>query len=511
MKVYTPDNMRAADKYTIENLNVPGTHLMDRAAQTLFCELEPHLGKTKKFVILCGKGNNGGDGFALAKKLSESFENAVCISVFGKPTTNDALHFYNLCENLSTPDCKVTLIDAEENPDIAIQETETADVIVDAIFGTGFDGEISENSLCARLIELANSTSAFRLSADIPSGANAFSGAVSKIVFCADTTVTFAKGKIGMFSYPARDYCGKIIISDIGIPESVFKSFDSKYEVTDDAAVRHYLPKRYANSNKGSYGKLLVVAGSTDMTGATHLALSGALRFGAGLVAFASTPYVTNVIKHRLSEPVFLSLSDSEQDTDKLIEYSKSCSAVLIGCGLGSGTKTKDKVIRLIKECDCPIILDADGINTIVPNINVITEAKKGILLTPHPLEFSRIAGKPLSHILSNRLECAVEFSKAYGCTVLLKGAGTLICGKDGRVCINPIACSALSKGGSGDVLAGMIASFAAQGASLYESAVCGAYLHAMAGKELSLELSEYGVLPSDIPMCAAKILSRLI
>ena len=384
----------------------------------------------------------------------------------------------------------------QENAVTAAEETETADVIVDAIFGTGFSGEILNGSLCAKLIEISNKTTALRVSVDIPSGANALCGTISKTTFRADTTVTFAKGKIGMFSYPARDFCGEIIISDIGIPESVFSRFDSKYEITDEDTVRKYLPKRFPDSNKGSFGKLFVVAGSYDMTGAAHLALSGALRTGAGLVAFASTPYVTDIIKQRLSEPVFLSVDDSDEGTDRLIEYSKNCSAVLIGCGLGNDAKTKNRVVRLIKECDCPIILDADGINALISNINVITEAKKEILLTPHPLEFSRIAGKPLPDVLSQRLDCAKDFAKTYGCTLLLKGAGTVICDRKGRVCINPI---------------GMIASFAAQGTPLYESAVCGAYLHAMAGKELSRKFSEYGVLPSDIPACAARILSGLL
>ena len=511
MKAYTPENMRMADSFAIEKLGIPGITLMDRAADALYNALSEYLFKNRRFVILCGKGNNGGDGWALAKKLSDSFEKVVCISLFGKPVTSDAQHFCGMCESPINSASAIKIIHCQESFAEAEEAVSSADVIVDAVFGTGFSGEIEKDSFTSRLFELANDKDAFRLSADVPSGIDALLGTASESTFKADVTVTFAKLKAGMLSYPANSYCGKIIVADIGIPESVFDSFNSQYEVTDDTLIREYIPKRYADSNKGSYGKLLVFAGSKNMTGAAHLALSGALRTGVGLVAFASDPYVTDVTKHRLSEPVFMPISDLDDDTDALIEYCKNCSAVLIGCGIGTNENTKKRVIRMIKECSCPIILDADGINTVSDNINVITEAKSEILLTPHPLEFSRISGKSVSDISKNRLGVALEFSKKYNCCLLLKGAGTVICNKGEKVCINPISCSALSKGGSGDVLAGIIASFTAQGASLYESAVIGAYLHAIAGKELSKEYSEYGVMPSDIPEKVARILAVLL
>ena len=511
MKAYTPAHMRAADKYTIEKLGVPGSVLMDRAAESLFTNLGGHLGHNKLFVILCGKGNNGGDGWALAYKLSSVSERVVCVSVFGNPSTDDALYFFEKCIRTENHTFPVKIINAGNDIVSAINAVKKADVIIEAIFGTGFSGSIEKDSIPGKLIEEANNSPAYRMCADIPGGADALTGKCEGIVFNADVTVTFAKPKPGMFSYPARGYCGKIIIADIGIPESVFESFDTPFEIADDTAVRSCIPKRYANSNKGSYGKLLIHAGSRDMTGAAHLALSGALRSGAGLVISASDPYVNDILKSRISEPVFLSLNDSDTDTDKLIDHSKKCTAILIGCGLGTSNNTKKRVSRLIKECKCPIILDADGINCISDNINIITEAGNDILLTPHPLEFSRISGQTLDGICANRLVCAMEFSEKYNCTVLLKGANTVICEKGKRVCIIPVACSALAKGGSGDVLSGMIASFASQGAPLFESAVAGAYLHARAGEILAAEYSEYGVMPSDIPMAAARILSEIM
>lgn len=508
MKAYTPENMRCADSYTIKELGVPGITLMDRAANALFEVLTPFFNKGNSFVILCGKGNNGGDGWALGTKLAGAMENVVCISVLGEPTTDDARFFYNECIRDSNTGYPISILDACTDPDPAITAVKNASVITDAIFGTGFGGSIQRDSIVAKLITTANQNNCLKLAADIPSGANAQNGECSDITFKADLTITFAKAKIGMFSYPARSFCGNINIADIGIPEEIFTSMDSPYEMTDTDLVKAFLPKRYPDSNKGTFGKLLVYAGSHDMTGAAHLALSGALRSGVGLTVFASEEYVTDIMKQRLSEPVFLTVYDSDKDTDKLVEYSKKCSAMLIGCGLGNNENVKKRVTRLVKECECPIILDADGINALSDNINVISEAKKGILLTPHPLEFSRISGIPLNEICASRIRCAQEFSKKYNCTLLLKGAGTVICEKGIRTCINPIACSALAKGGSGDVLSGMISSFAAQGTGLYESAVIGAYLHGRAGEELAKEYSEYGVLPSDIPQKAANLLA---
>ncbi len=510
MIAYTPNDMRYADKYAVERLNIHGTVLMDRAADALFDALKAHIGKQKNFAILCGKGNNGGDGWALAVKLLNISENVVCVSVSDKPTSADALYFYDKClERIGYSSLNIT--DASVDFFSCAEAIKQADVIVDGIFGTGFSGEILKDGVIAKTIELANENKkAFKLAIDIPSGADALYGKVSQTVFRADLTVSFAKPKIGMFSYPAKEFCGKIKIADIGIPNEVFESFDSKYEIADNDAVKKYLPFRAANSNKGTFGKVLIYAGSENMPGAAQLAVSGALRCGAGLVCLASDNSVTDIIKSKFAEPIYFPISDSDNDTDRLIEYSRSCSAILIGCGLGKDKKTTERIKRLICECDLPIILDADGINAISDNINILSEAKNKIILTPHPLEFSRISKLDVSDILNSRIECADEFAKKYNCILLLKGAGTVISDGGKRICINPVACSALAKGGSGDVLSGMIASFASQGAGLYESAVIAAYLHGVAGIELSRTFSEYGVIPSEIPEKAARIIARL-
>ncbi len=269
------------------------------------------------------------------------------------------------------------------------------------------------------------------------------------------------------------------------------------------------LPKRTSNSHKGNYGKALMYVGSADMPGAARLASLGALRTGAGLVCVASHTKCIDICAASLCEPIYIRLPDGDKGTDAFIEYSGSCTCALVGCGIGKGEEVTKRVNRIIRELDIPIILDADGINAISGNINVLSEAKNEILLLPHPLEFSRISGISVEYIQKNRQVCADDFAKAHGVTLLLKGNGTVIADKNGRCCINTTGGSALSKGGSGDVLAGIICSLACQGLSLFDAAVCGAYFHGAAGDSLAVELSDYGVLPSEIPLCVAKLISE--
>ena len=273
MKVYTPEDLRFADKYTIENLGVSGVTLMDRAADALFDGLKEYIGKSGKFVILCGKGNNGGDGWAVGMKLCRMFEKTVCIAVCGTPSTGDALYFYDKCTACEKENFPIRIINSDTPFTEIEDEISSADVIVDAIFGTGFSGSIEKDTLVHSVIEAANKKVCHKISADIPSGANALTGKCSAVTFKANKTVTFAKPKIGMLSYPARSFCGKITVADIGIPEEVFEMRNTKYEASDNDLIRQYLPERNADSNKGTFGKLLVYAGSPDMTGAAHLAL----------------------------------------------------------------------------------------------------------------------------------------------------------------------------------------------------------------------------------------------
>lgn len=302
------------------------------------------------------------------------------------------------------------------------------------------------------------------------------------------------------------EYCEKL-----GLDKSIFENPELSLELADTELFRKYIPKRYKNSNKGSFGKALLYVGSNNMTGAAYLSALGSLRCGAGLTILVSEKAVTDILKTCLYETVFLPTEDGENGTEALLEYSKSCSAFLVGCGLSRGKEKSERVFKIIKNAKIPLIIDADGINAVSENINILSEAKCDILLTPHPLEFSRLTGFSVEQIEKNRVKYALEFSEKYNCTLLLKGVPTVICERGKRVCINPTGNSALAKGGTGDVLSGMITAFTAQGASLYESAVISAYLHGAAGERLSQECSEYGVIASQIPECCARLICEIL
>ncbi len=271
--------------------------------------------------------------------------------------------------------------------------------------------------------------------------------------------------------------------------------------LTSKDYVAKHLPRRTAESNKGTYGRTLLIAGSGDMRGAAALAVLGALRMGAGLVTLASTPKVIDTLSASIYEALWL-----DRSVHDLLERSDKMQSVGCGPGMGQTAETKQLVCDLLLREGAPLVIDADGINVLRGRAYLLKEAKREVILTPHPLEFSRLCGLSVEDIQSDREGTAAAFAKKYGVTLLLKGHRTVI--TDGKqTFINPTGSSALAKGGSGDVLCGMLCAFLAQGASPLDAAVLAVYLHGEAGDKLAKEYSEYGVLASDIPAAAAKLL----
>ncbi len=271
--------------------------------------------------------------------------------------------------------------------------------------------------------------------------------------------------------------------------------------LTSKDYVAKHLPRRKAESNKGTYGRALLIAGSDDMRGAAALAVLGALRMGAGLVTLASTPKVIDTLSASIYEALWL-----DRSVPDLLERSDKMQSVGIGCGMGQTAKTKQLVCDLLLREGAPLVIDADGINVLGGYAYLLKEAKREVILTPHPLEFSRLSGLSVETIQNDREGTAKAFAKEYGVTLLLKGHRTVITNGEDTF-INPTGSSALAKGGSGDVLCGMLCAFLAQGASPLDAAVLAAYLHGLAGERLAEVYSEYGVLASELPAEAAKLL----
>lgn len=498
MFTLSPDTIKYADTLAAEKYGIAEITLMKNAARSCFDIIKSRLEKSDRIVILCGKGNNGGDGYELASILKNAGFDVEVINIFGcLPGTDTAKTVYNECLTSG-----VAVLPFEK----AFEKSENADVIIDAIFGVGFYGSIQDESDIGRLISLCNGTNALKIAVDTPSGINCNNGRVDSVAFNADITVTMAYFKTGMLSYPAREYCEKIHIAKIGYPGELCDEIPKHALIVDDDFVGKVIPKRKANTHKGTYGRLLMYCASPDMTGAGVLGATAALRSGAGLVNIARDKETIRILQTHLIEPVFSVISDTDK-VNEILRLCEKATAVLIGCGLGTHDSDKDVLYSLIKNADCPLIIDADGINLLSLNKHILKEAKKLPILTPHPLEFARLIGKDVSEVQSDRINLAVSFAKEFGCILVLKGASTVIASPDGRLAVNTSGNAGLSKGGSGDVLAGLIASLCAQKLDSFESAAVSCYLHGKAADILKEKIGEYGLLPSDLPMEIAKLL----
>jgi NAD(P)H-hydrate epimerase len=386
-------------------------------------------------------------------------------------------------------------------------------MIIDALFGVGFHGELPRAE--AQAVSMANSSHALRVAVDIPSGIEADTGRLSAVCFDAEHTVTMEYIKRGMLLYPAREKVGRIHVCSIGVDrETVESRFSFPDRTVDAELIRRYVLSRPADSHKGTYGRLMLVCGSDRMTGAAVLACEGALRMGVGLCELVCTERVAQTVSMRCPEVVFRIVPDvDEWDNgvyEKLLLESVDADAVVIGCGLGVHKNVRKLVELLSSLVGCPLLLDADGINSLDGDTTLLENAKRDVMITPHPKEFARLVYRDIESVIMERYKSAHDLAKKCGVTVLLKGAATIIASPDGTSYINTTGNSGLAKGGSGDVLSGMIGALLAQGIPTVESAALGAHVHGAAADLLRGELGETGMLPRDIPSAAARYLASM-
>lgn len=498
MYTLSPHTIKKADREASEKYGTCELTLMKNAANACADYIKNLISKESKIAILCGKGNNGGDGYAISSILKNEGYEVFAVNVFdSEPNTKTARTVYE--------QAKEDLVNILPYDD-GVEALKSCDVIIDAIFGVGFYGKIDNESKVGEIISLCNKSGALKIAVDVPSGINSDDGRVEGEAFCAHYTFTMAYCKTGMLSYPAFAFCGNVKIADIGYPKELCESIEKSALVADDEYIKIKLLKREKNTHKGSFGRLLMYCASENMTGAGILAAKGALRAGVGLLNIARDDKTIKVLQNHLVEPVFSVLS-AENEKDELLTLATKATAILVGCGMGSAKKDKDTLFHLIKNANCPIIIDADGINAICENKMILREAKKTPVITPHPLEFARLLDMSASDVQKNRINLARDFAKENGCIVVLKGANTVIASPCGKLAINTSGNPGLAKAGSGDVLSGILASFVAQGIDVFDSVVLAVYLHGKAGDMLRDEISEYGFLPSDLPIAVAKLL----
>ncbi|MBP3436986.1 MAG: NAD(P)H-hydrate dehydratase [Clostridia bacterium] len=501
-----PCQISLIDTYAEKTLGIPTRELMRRAGLGVAKEIEKRC-KKGRVLLFCGGGNNGGDGYAAALFLGASGFSPLAVDVFGKGQKSEAGKFF-LEEYTRIYGKPLSLSDA------LLEEGAT--VLVDAVFGTGFGGELPRE---ASLLEAYyKKSTAYKVAVDMPLGVDGEKGVCRDVCLFADLTVALCFVKQGMLSYPAKDACGEIALCDLGLDQRSIQTVFSLPETVDEENIAALLPKRKTNTHKGSFGKVLGFVGSRQYKGAALLSAEGALRMGAGLFVLASAQEVIDVALLRLPECLTLPLPDTEELTEadfaKLFKEAARASAILVGCGSGKSHNLQTILYNLLQQEGAPLVIDADGLNVLAEDRkktrNAFIHAKREVVITPHPLEFARLIGKTAEEVQANRLPYAQDASREWGVTVVLKGAATVVATK-GALSVSTSGSNALAKGGSGDVLAGMLAALLAQGASLYDAARAAVFLHGRAAESLEKELSSYGVLPSDLPTRAARLLADFV
>lgn len=496
----TPKQMKTIEENCEKN-SLPHRELMEAAGDAIamqICQIGLDISLSSGTVFICGSGNNGGDGFVAARLIAEIGFPVTIALVCGDPSTKLAMTEY--CELSGLKNVEVLSI--EDNAEKLKKIMSEAAVIVDAVFGTGFHGYLPKQ--VKDCFAMAEESLAVKIAADVPSGGDCLNGTIADGAIKADITLALGYKKIGMLMQPLSDYCGEIIRADIGFTEKCLDGIDYLPELFGQKTAEELIPRRKKNSYKGDYGKLLNVSGCAEMSGAAFLSTKAALRSGVGLVTLASVEKVIDRIGSTIPEATYLLLESDESgaisgnSADRILEKCRNRTAALIGCGLSATADTKALVKKLIKEAACPIILDADGINCIADNIDIIRDAKEELIVTPHAGELARLSRLTVAETAADRLTAAVNLAREYDVTVVAKGVPNFVAG-NGRAYIIPAGNPGLSRGGSGDVLAGIIAAFRAQGLSAVDSAALGVFIHGAAADIAAEELSETGMLPSDV------------
>lgn len=514
MKILTAGQMMSVDRTTIEH-GTPGIELMRNAADAVCETIQtiPGTPDNPAVVVIAGKGNNGGDGFRVAYLL-DAMDYDVSIYLVG--IKDDVKDDAKTClDEAIASGIPVVEVSGEEELAQCKAAVVDADVVVDALFGTGLTGEPRETA--AQVIDIVNECALLVVAVDIPSGVNASTGEAGEHAIAADYTVTFGAMKVGHVLMPGKRLSGAVTVADIGFLQDVLKKAEAFGYVLTDTEASEMLPRRWYDAHKGSVGRVFLLAGSVGLTGAATLAASATMRVGAGMATVGCPESLNDILEVKLTEIMTLPLPEvrrrrclSLRALGMIRESVKRADVVAVGPGLGAHPETSELVRRFIMNHTGEIVLDADGINAFKGNAAMLKDAPGEIVLTPHPGELSRLLDIPVADIQSDRMGAVAKAAEITGCTVLLKGAPTLIADSSGSLWINPTGNEGMATAGMGDVLTGVIAGLAAQGLGMSESAVLGAYIHGLAGEAASRKLGIHGVMAGDVVNFLPEILIDL-
>ena len=482
MKILSSEAMKACDRRTVEEYGLPGAVLMESAGARVAEFIRARLPDLPKVVVIAGPGNNGGDGLVIARLLfMAGFQVSLWSSVRPGAYRGEAAVFEKYLLKTSFP---LQRVNSSEELQLFKLDLKNADLLVDALLGTGINREV--DGLVADIIEAVNASNKPVLAVDIPSGINADSGAVMGNAIRAHWTLTFAFPKLGLMLQPGASLAGEVFVGEIFIPEQLAE--EAKVELLTPSFIRSLMPPRPSDAHKGNLGRTMILAGSPGMTGAAVLTAESALRGGSGLVYLAAPESVCPALESKLVEVIVIPLPESSPGivspdaADLVIAGTKECDALAIGPGLDTGAETAELINRLVQLSPVPMVLDAGALTALGQNMNMLRSARYIPVVTPHPGEMARLAGISAKQVQSSRLEIALKNANFWNCNIVLKGANSVIATPDGYAAINPTGSVTLATAGSGDLLTGLITSFIAQGISPEKAAMAGAYIHGLAG-----------------------------
>lgn len=517
MKIADAKTMRTLDETAIKIYGIPGTVLMENAGRNTSYIILKKYG-LKKASVFAGKGNNGGDGFVTARHLSNSGVDAA-VYLIGEESLvkGDAKINLEIWKKMGGRTYAIKTADDIKRYALQIRHTH---LIVDAIFGTGLEKEVTgiHKEVIAFINDWKTDTSSIDkkiVSIDVPSGIDASTGKVLGVCVKADTTVTMAMPKIGLLMYPGAAYAGKVEVVDIGMPKKLIDEADSKYESVDFDFIKERLKKRPEDSHKGLFGHLFVLAGSVGKTGAAAMTCLGAMRVGTGLVTLGIPESLNNIMEAKLTEVMTEPLPETKSRTLGTVSFktikslSEDKKAIAIGPGISANRDVKELVIKLIQKIKVPLVIDADAINVLKDSASILRKAKAQIILTPHPGEMARLLGISGSDVQADRINISSSFARENNIILILKGARTVIAEPCGRVYINLTGNSGLSTAGTGDILTGMVAGFIAQGYLPIDAARLAVHLHGLAGDEAVEKIGRLGLIATDILNSLPNILDK--
>lgn len=510
--VLTAEQMRYLDGIAIRRFKIPSLVLMENAGRSVVEFIEQLYGSIggKSATVFCGKGNNGGDGFVVARHLHNRGASSVIVVLVGAKRGDlqgDSKTNFEIFKQMVRQNKAKALQFVELKSNHKLNMLPRSDIIIDALFGTGFSGDVRSPYL--EVIRHINKSPGIKVSVDVPSGINSTNGSVGNAAVKSDLTVTLGFKKVGLIVGKGRSYTGCLKVADITFPRNILEGIKARTLQVQEEDVRSVLPKRALDAHKYSVGKVFVLAGSRGYTGAAAMTAESALRAGAGMVILGCPQSVYPILAKKLTEVIVVPFPDTENGAvalaamDELQKHLDWANIVVVGPGLSRDAETQQVVRSICQNVARKLVIDADGLNALAENLSVLKKRRsKEIILTPHTGEFSRLTGLSSDKIEQERVESARRFAQEYRLTLVLKGAPTITAASDGMVYINSAGNAGMATAGVGDVLTGVVAGLWAQGMKERDAAFAGVFVHGKAGDIARDRFGEKSLLAMDVQQC---------